>query len=175
MTEDEKRDLANRQAMRARRQSLKTEGSVAEKQIKAAQVQKMVEQAAKQAPLAANKPMPLPMSKPIIERKPVTGRTQGQNDYQSQRSFNNPGMLNTYGYPLMMTKQMPDMDAMRSQGATVTPSSGVMRDRAMAIPTATDAANMQRGRARQMAEAKAKEPRSYESFGEFLKTMGLGK
>jgi hypothetical protein len=68
-----------------------------------------------------------------------------------------------------------DMDAMRSQGATVTPSSGVMRDRAMAIPTATDAANMQRGQARQMAEAKAKEPRSYESFGEFLKTMGLGK
>jgi len=69
----------------------------------------------------------------------------------------------------------PDMDAMRSQGATVTPSSGVMRDRAMAIPTATDAANMQRGQARQMAEAKAKEPRSYDSFGEFLKTMGLGK
>ena len=175
MTEDEKRDLVNRQAMLARRQSLKPEGSVAEKQIKAAQVQKMVKRAANQAPLAAPKPMPLPMSKPIIERKPVTGRTQGQNDYQSQRSFNNPGMLNTYGNPLMMTKQMPDMDAMRSQGATVTPSSGVMRDRAMAIPTATDAAKMQRGRNRQMAEARAKEPRSYESFGEFLKTMGLGK
>jgi len=71
--------------------------------------------------------------------------------------------------------QAPDMDAMSSRGATVTPSSGIMKDRAMAIPTAADAANMQRGQARQMAEAKAKEPRSYDSFSEFLKTMGLGK
>jgi hypothetical protein len=159
MTEDEKRDLANRQAMRARRQSLKPEGSVAEKQIKAAQVQKMVEQAAKQAPLAANKPMPLPISKPMREQK------------QMPLPKSLPISMGIRRGPIAN----PDMDAMRSQGATVTPSSGVMRDRAMAIPTATDVANMQRGRARQMAEAKAKEPRSYESFGEFLKTMGLGK
>jgi len=86
-------------------------------------------------------------------------------------------MLDTYGNPLAINKSMPvaDMDAMRSPGATVTPASGVMRDRAMAIPTAADAANMERGRARQMAEAKAREPRSYSSFGEFLRTMGLGK
>jgi hypothetical protein len=159
MTEDEKRDLANRQAMRARRQSLKTEGSVAEKQIKAAQVQKMVEQAAKQAPLAANKPMPLPISKPMREQK------------QMPLPKSLPISMGIRRGPIAN----PDMDAMRSQGATVTPSSGVMRDRAMAIPTATDVANMQRGQARQMAEAKAKEPRSYESFGEFLKTMELGK
>ena len=69
MTEDEKRDLANRQAMRARRQSLKPEDSVAEKQIKAAQVQKMIERAANQAPLAATKSMPLPISKPMREQK----------------------------------------------------------------------------------------------------------
>lgn len=68
-----------------------------------------------------------------------------------------------------------DMDAMRSQGATVTPASGVMSDRAMAIPTAADAANMEKAQARQMAAAKAKEPREYATFSEFLKTMGIGK
>jgi len=159
MTEDEKRDLANRQAMLARRQSLKPEGSVAEKQIKAAQVQRMVERAANQAPLAANKPMPLPMSKPTREQKPMPLPESLPKSMAIRRG------------PIAN----PDMDAMSSQGATLTPSSGMMRDRAMAIPTATDAANMQRGQARQMAEAKAKEPKSYESFGEFLKTMGLGK
>jgi len=59
-------------------------------------------------------------------------------------------------------------DAMRSRGATVTPSSGVMRDRAMAIPTAADAARAER---KPMEDG----PRSYASFAEFLKTMGLGK
>ena len=176
MTEDEKRDLKNRQAMQARRNSLKAEGSDAEKQIKAAQVQKMVKRAAAQAPTMT---MPLPRSKPPmpIRRSPIQGRTQGMDDFQSRRSFQGLNMLDTYGNPLAINKSMPvaDMDAMRSPGATVMPASGVMRDRAMAIPTAADVANMERGRARQIAEAKAREPRSYNSFGEFLKTMGLGK
>jgi len=62
----------------------------------------------------------------------------------------------------------PDMDAMTSRGATVTPSSGVMRDRAMAIPTAADAARAER---KPMEDG----PRSYANFAEFMKTMGLGK
>ena len=164
MTEDEKR----RQAFIARRNSLSAVGSPAEKRIKDAQAQKiveqakvrqMIEQAANQAPLAAKKPMPLPISKPMREQKVMP----------LPESL--PISMGIRRGPIAN----PDMDAMRSQGATVTPSSGMMRDRAMAIPTATDAANMQRGQARQMAEARAKEPRSYESFGEFLKTMGLGK
>ena len=161
MTEDEKR----RQAFIARRNSLSAVGSPAEKNIKDAQaakqakVRQMIEQAANQAPLATNKPMPLPMSKPMRDQKPMP-------------------LPKSLPIPMAIRRgpiANSDMDAMRSQGATVTPSAGMMRDRAMAIPTATDAANMQRGQARQMAEAKAKEPRSYESFGEFLKTMGLGK
>jgi len=62
----------------------------------------------------------------------------------------------------------PDMDAMTSRGATVTPSSGVMRDRAMAIPTAADAARAER---KPMEDGS----RSYANFAEFMKTMGLGK
>jgi len=164
MTEAEKR----RQAVLKTRQLFKPEGGVVEKNLKAAQaekiaeqakVQQMIKQAANQAPLAANKPMPLPMSKPTREQKPMPLPESLPKSMAIRRG------------PIAN----PDMDAMRSQGATVTPFSGMMRDRGMAIPTATDAANMQRGQARQMAEAKAKEPRSYESFGEFLKTMGLGK
>ena len=62
----------------------------------------------------------------------------------------------------------PDPNATTSRGATVTPSSGVMRDRAMAIPTAADAARAERPMAKD-------EPRSYANFAEFMKTMGLGK
>ena len=62
----------------------------------------------------------------------------------------------------------PDLNATTSRGATVTPSSGVMRDRAMAIPTAADAARAERPMAKD-------EPRSYANFAEFMKTMGLGK
>jgi len=58
----------------------------------------------------------------------------------------------------------PDMDAMRSQGATVTPPSGVMRDRAMAIPTAADQ--------RQAPLAKPAGLPSYNSFSDFMKSMG---
>jgi len=56
------------------------------------------------------------------------------------------------------------MNAMRSQGATVTPASGVMRDRAMAIPTAVDQ--------RQAPLAKPAGPPSYNSFSDFMKSMG---
>ena len=62
----------------------------------------------------------------------------------------------------------PDLNATTSRGATVTPSSGVMRDRAMAIPTAADAARAER---KPMEDG----PRSYANFAEFMKTMGLGK
>lgn len=97
-----------------------------------------------------------------------------------RRKVNTTAMPTVLPKPMALRKgplqqQAPDMDAMSSQGATVTPASGVMSDRAMAIPTAADAANMERARARQMAAAKAKEPREYATFSEFLKTMGLGK
>lgn len=114
-----------------------------------------------------------------IAQGPLSAMTAAQKEAAPMRQGNSRVPMPTTLPKSMAIRRDPiansDMDAMRSQGATVTPSSGVMRDRAMAIPTATDAANMQRGQARQMAEAKAKEPRSYESFGEFLKTMGLGK
>jgi len=215
MTEDEKRDAANRQAMQARRNSLKPKGSKAETAITNAKtatdsgplsaewaklkallnptaeddaardaanraaVAKTRElvvpedgEAEKRIKMALPKPnprrggMPLPMSKP--QRG---GRIPNAvDDWQSHRGWNIPGMLDTDGNPIT-----------RNEVRSITPAS----DRQHAIPNwgytsnsagqAMDPKQMTARGAAVRNYGETPRPREYSSFGEFLKTMGLGK
>ena len=163
MTEDEKRDLANRRAMLARRNSLKAEGSEAEKQIKAAQAQKMAKLA---APLAAKT-----MSKPRRGRTP-----NAVDDYRSRRSFQGLNMLDTYGNPITAANMAARERANETASAMAGPNyneaiAPPVRDRSTYVPLGKQQSmNMRTSPPRQ-----PREPREYSSFGEFLKTMGLGK
>ena len=157
---DDARDAANRAAVAKTRELFVPEGGAAEQRIKMALPR----------PDPRRGGMPLPMSKPIIERGPVTGRTQGMDDFQSRRSFNNPGMMDTYGNPITRNDIRSITPASDRQQAI--PNFGMMSN---AVDQAIDPKQMTARGAAVRNYGETPRPREYSSFGEFLKTMGLGK
>jgi len=172
---DTERDARNRAAVATTRGLFTPVGSAAERRIK--------EAAAQTGPMVRvdNNGMPIPMA---IRRNPVTrGRNQAVDDWQSHRRWNNPGMLDTYGNPLDIPAPAEYQAAPYApQGERqLTPAS----DRQHAIPNwgytsdsagqAIDPKQMTARGAAVRNYGETPRPREYSSFGEFLKTMGIGK
>jgi len=153
---DDARDAANIAALAKTRELFVPEGGEAEKRIKMALPR----------PDPRRGDMPLPMSKP--QRG---GRIPNAvDDWRSHRGFQGLNMLDTYGNPIT-----------RNEVRSITPAS----DRQHAIPNwgytsnsagqAIDPKQMTARGAAVRNYGETPRPREYSSFGEFLKTMGLGK
>ena len=152
---DDARDAANIAALAKTRELFVPEGGEAEKRIKMALPR----------PNPRRGDMPLPMSKPQRGRVP-----NAVDDWRSNRSFQGLNMLDTYGNPIT-----------RNEVRSITPAS----DRQHAIPNwgytsnsagqAIDPKQMTARGAAVRNYGETPRPREYSSFGEFLKTMGIGK
>jgi len=140
-----------------------------EKQIAAA---KAAKQMALPRPSPRRSNTPLPMSKP--QRG---GRIPNAvDDWRSHRGFQGSNMLDTYGNPITAASMAAREQANETASAMAGPNynetpAPPVRDRTTYVPLGKQQSmNMRTSPPRQ-----PREPREYSSFGEFLRTMGLGK